>query len=111
MKLNKFDHIENYFIFPPAAAGDEEVEEVAAGDESFPPAAAGDEEEEEVAADDGEEEEVHRMGRTGRPMKDWASLGPQQKRAKTENLYQELKRTAEARQVSPVKLVGSLLRR
>ena len=51
------------------------------------------------------------MGKSGRPIKRWGSLGPQQKRAISQKLFDELKRTAEERQVAPVKLVGGLLRR
>ena len=61
--------------------------------------------------DDAEEEGVRRIEKTGRPMKRWQDLGPQQKRAKSQKLFDELKRTAKTRQISPVKLVGGLLRR
>ena len=44
-------------------------------------------------------------------MKEWSELGPQQKRAKTQKIYDEIKKTAEERNVAPEKMVGGLLRR
>ena len=50
-------------------------------------------------------------GRLGPRCKDWDKLGSQQKRKESQRVYDELKKTSEARNVEPVQLVGNLLHR
>ena len=47
----------------------------------------------------------------GAPMKEWEDLGPHQKRKETQKIFDEIKKTAQARKVEPVRLVGTMLRR
>ena len=47
----------------------------------------------------------------GAPMKDWDSLGPLQKRRVSQRAFDELKRTAKARNINPQRLAGSILHR
>ena len=59
-----------------------------------------------------DEEDITRQVRKQGPgLKEWDQLGPQQKRKKSQVLFNELKRTSETRVVHPVRMVGSLLHR
>ena len=55
--------------------------------------------------------EVQTVPKLGPPMKEWKDLGQRHKRKVTQNLVDELVKTAQARKVEPVKLVGNILRR
>ena len=44
-------------------------------------------------------------------MKDWDQLGTQTRRRETQKAFDELKKTADARNVDPEKLAGGILRR
>ena len=50
-------------------------------------------------------------GKLGPKMKDWDQLGTQQRRRETQKAFDELKRTADVRNVQPEKLAGGILRR
>ena len=45
----------------------------------------------------------------GAPIKCWDSLGPHQKRLQSQKVYDELKKTASARNIEPERLTGTLL--
>ena len=60
---------------------------------------------------DEDDQEVQPVPKLGPPIKDWGDLGQRHKRKVTQNLVDELARTAQARKVEPVKLVGNILRR
>ena len=49
--------------------------------------------------------------RLGPPFKPWDSLGPHQKRMQSQKVFDELKRTATARDIDPGRLTGTLLHR
>ena len=51
------------------------------------------------------------MVRTGPSKKDWEELGLKQKKRRSQNLFNELKKTADASGIDPVQMVGSLLHR
>ena len=51
------------------------------------------------------------VAKLGPPMKDWEDLGQCQKRKVTQRVVDQLNLTAQERNVEPVKLVGSILRR
>ena len=59
--------------------------------------------------DDGGMVPVH--AKQGAPMKEWDSLGPHQKRKQSQRVFDELKKTANARKVEPERLAGTLLHR
>ena len=50
-------------------------------------------------------------GKQGPKMKDWDQLGTQTRRRETQKAFDELKKTADARNVDPEKLAGGILRR
>ena len=58
-----------------------------------------------------DDHEVQAVSKLGPPMKNWGDLGQRHKRKVTQNLVEELSRTAQARKVEPVRLVGNILRR
>ena len=65
-------------------------------------------------ADNDEPEEVgisRRVRHQGPTLKDWDSLGPQQKRKKSQRLMDELRKTSNERNVDPIMMAGSLLHR
>ena len=47
----------------------------------------------------------------GAPIKCWDSLGPHQKRLQSQKVFDELKKTASARNIEPARLTGTLLHR
>ena len=51
------------------------------------------------------------MLRTGAPRKAWGDLGQGRKRIETQGIMDEIKKTADARNVEPVKLIGTILHR
>jgi hypothetical protein len=65
----------------------------------------------EEADDEEEDEEVREPLKQGAPMKDWNALGPGGKRKQSQKAFDELKKTARARNVEPERLAGTLLHR
>ena len=49
--------------------------------------------------------------RLGPPLKSWESLGPHQKRMQSQKVFDELRKTATARDIDPGRLTGTLLHR
>ena len=49
--------------------------------------------------------------KTGPSKKSWEQLGLKQKKRRSQDLFNELKKTADASGIEPVQMVGSLLHR
>ena len=69
-----------------------------------------------VLYDDSEEEEeeteeVPEILKQGAPMKEWEFLGPHQKRKQSQKAFNEIQKTARARNIEPEKIAGTLLHR
>ena len=54
---------------------------------------------------------VPALAKQGAPLKDWDSLGPLQKRRQSQKAFDEMKKSAEIRNVEPERLAGNLLHR
>ena len=56
-------------------------------------------------------EEAREPLKQGPPIKEWEYLGPHQKRKQSQRAFDEIKKTALARNVEPEKVAGTLLHR